>query len=82
MAISRAVSRRSSLFSAEDLISRLKERAVDTQYVREYYLPFKVSPDRLAVLDEALKEEGLLNTDLRPVAYFFDIVLQGPIGGK
>ncbi|MBN1870793.1 MAG: methyltransferase domain-containing protein [Candidatus Omnitrophica bacterium] len=57
------------------LTDRLKARGVQTKYVREYYLPDKLSPDRLQYIENVLSEEGALNTDIRPIAYLYDIVL-------
>lgn len=57
------------------LIGRLKERGVQTRYVREYYLFDKLRPGRLAGIDGVLKEPGVLNTDMHPVAYLYDIIL-------
>lgn len=57
------------------LIDRLNERRIEAQYVREYYLPFKLSDDRILYIEEALKKEGALNTDMHPIAYLYDIVL-------
>jgi len=57
------------------LTRRLKERHIKTQYVREYYLPFRLSDDRVSYINEVLKKDGALNTDTRPIAYLYDIVL-------
>jgi len=57
------------------LVRRLKERGIQTQYVREYYLPYKLSPDRVGSIQAVLKEYGVVNTDMRPIAYLYDIVL-------
>ncbi len=57
------------------LIQRLKDRGIATKYIREYYLPFKLSKDRIAYLEDIFKEEGAINTDTHPVGYLYDIVL-------
>lgn len=57
------------------LLERLQERKIATEYVREYYLPYKMSPGRIQYIEDILKPKGILNTDAHPVAYFFDIVL-------
>lgn len=57
------------------LMRRLNERRLETKYVREYYLPYKLSPDRIFYVEEALKEDGAINTDTHPVAYLYDIIL-------
>jgi len=59
------------------LVERLRERGIATQYVRDYYLPFRMSPDRMSELRDAIepKPDTPLNEDLKPVAYYFNIVL-------
>ena len=59
------------------LISRLRERHLRTQYVREYFIPYRVMPDRLAQVRDQLKPLATtpVNRDLAPIAYSFDIVL-------
>ncbi len=56
---------------------RLRARRLHTQYVREYFLPFRMSPDRMQ--DLKLQIEPLpstpVNRDFAPVAYYFDVVL-------
>lgn len=59
----------------QTLISRLRERGIVSQYVSEHTIPFKLEERRLLMIDAALQPEGVRNTDLRPVAYFYDIVL-------
>jgi len=63
---------------AHALIRRLSERAIQQQvlFVREYYLPHRLSEDRLQMLAAALSVEvSRRNTDLAPVCYFYDAVL-------
>ncbi|HQO58522.1 MAG TPA: hypothetical protein PLT76_07345 [Candidatus Omnitrophota bacterium] len=57
------------------LLARLQERRIVSEYVREYYLPYKMSPDRMRYIQEILRTRGAINTDARPIAYFFNIVL-------
>lgn len=57
------------------LIDRLNAREIETKYVREYYLPFRLSQDRIRYIEEVLAEEGAVNTDTHPIAYLYDIVL-------
>jgi spermidine synthase len=70
---------RSTLLSKdpEILMERLKSRDIQTEYVREYYLPFRLMPDRLQDLEMQLtsQNEGRINTDFAPIAYYFDILL-------
>jgi len=65
---------RGTLTSDTDtLMARLNERGVDTQYVREYYLFDKLSKERVKYALEAVSEnqEGLINRDFRPIAYYY-----------
>ncbi|OGX42983.1 MAG: hypothetical protein A3G91_03890 [Omnitrophica WOR_2 bacterium RIFCSPLOWO2_12_FULL_50_9] len=59
----------------QTLLKRLKERQLETKYIREYYLPFKLSADRIFYIEEALRQGGILNRDTQPIAYLYDIVL-------
>jgi spermidine synthase len=60
-----------------ELLRRLRARRLHTQYVREYFLPFRMSPDRMQ--DLQLQIEPLpstpVNRDFAPVAYYFDVAL-------
>ena len=59
------------------LIARLKSRNLRTLYVREYFIPFRMMPDRMEQIHELL-EPGAgapINTDFHPAAYYFNAVL-------
>lgn len=59
------------------LIARLKSRSLHTQYVREYFIPFRMMPDRMEQM-RALLEAGAdtpVNRDFHPGAYYFHAVL-------
>ena len=59
------------------LVRRLRKRDIQALYVREYYLPYRLSPERRAYLRERLESirQPRVNRDFFPVAYYFDIVL-------
>jgi spermidine synthase len=59
------------------LIARLHQRNLETQYVREYFIPFRMMPDRMDQVHEQLRplSSTPINRDFTPVAYYFDIVL-------
>ena len=61
----------------QELLRRLRARGLHTQYVREYFLPYRMSADRME--DLQLQIEPLpstpVNRDFSPVAYYFDVVL-------
>ncbi|HYA61946.1 MAG TPA: fused MFS/spermidine synthase, partial [Candidatus Sulfotelmatobacter sp.] len=60
-----------------ELITRLRARHIRTTYLREYYLPFRMTPDRMADLESQLRAQAdtRVNHDLAPVAYYFDVAL-------
>src|SRR5271157_2526200 len=61
----------------QTLISRLRERKLKTQYVREYFIPYRMMPDRMAQVREQLRPlpSTPVNRDFEPIAYYFDVVL-------
>lgn len=61
----------------EELVSRLRARRLQTTYMREYYLPFRLASDRVADLEQQLAPQPgtRVNGDFTPVAYYFDVVL-------
>jgi spermidine synthase len=61
----------------QTLIARLRERNLQPQYVREYFIPFRMMPDRMAQVREQLQPLAStpVNRDLQPIAYYFDLVL-------
>ncbi len=62
---------------SSELLLRLRQRHLKTSYVREYYIPFRMMPDRVADLDQNIQPRGdtPLNRDLAPIAYYFDVEL-------
>jgi spermidine synthase len=71
--------RRTGVLAAgsEELLARLRARRLETSYVREYYIPFRMMPDRMADLDRQIepRPETPVNRDFAPVAYYFDVAL-------
>ena len=63
--------------SPQTLISRLQARNLHTQYVREYFIPFRMMPDRMAQIEHLLQPRpGVpINRDFNPIAYYFDVLL-------
>ena len=59
------------------LVSRLQERRINTQYVSQYFIPYRMMPDRMQQVEEELRPipETPVNRDFAPVAYSFDVVL-------
>ncbi|MCQ9207463.1 MAG: hypothetical protein NG740_06270 [Omnitrophica bacterium] len=62
---------------AERITDSLKNRRIDTTYVRDYYLFSKLSRERLSFLASALRGVGSVakNMDFHPISYFYDMVL-------
>ena len=62
---------------ADELLARLRARNLRTSYVSEYFLPFRMAPDRMADLDAQLRSAAPtpINRDFAPVAYYFDVAL-------
>ena len=63
----------------EGLLARLRERGLRTEYVREYYIPFRMSADRMRELESRIRPapETPVNRDFAPIAYYFDVALWG-----
>jgi spermidine synthase len=61
----------------DTLISRLEQRNLRTQYVREYFIPYRMTPDRMAQVQEQLRPLAStpVNRDFAPIAYYFNVVL-------
>jgi spermidine synthase len=61
----------------DELLARLRARHLNTNYVSEYYLPFRMSPDRMAELETGIRPtaDTLANHDFAPIAYYFDAAL-------
>jgi len=59
------------------LMARLRERRIRTQYFREYYIPYQMSPDRMLDLELQIEPQPAtpINRDFAPIAYYFDVVL-------
>ncbi len=59
------------------LINRLKERSIDAMYVSEFYLPFRMSKERIdyaaSIISSVKKSE--INRDFKPIGYYYNIVL-------
>jgi len=59
------------------LVERLQQRQIHTSYVREYYIPFRMMPDRMLDLQSHIepRPETPINRDFVPIAYYFDVAL-------
>jgi spermidine synthase len=59
------------------LVARLRERRLNTQYVSEYFIPYRMMPDRMEQVQTELRPAAAtpVNRDFAPAAYAFDVVL-------
>ncbi|MGA8086916.1 MAG: fused MFS/spermidine synthase [Terracidiphilus sp.] len=59
------------------LIQRLRSRHLNTQYVREYFIPYRMAPDRIEQIGKQLQPLAStpVNRDFAPIAYYFNVVL-------
>lgn len=59
------------------IVERLKQRNLPTIYVREYYIPFRMTPDRMSYITEKIMQSQtkIINRDFRPIGYFYNIIL-------
>ncbi|MBM3307168.1 MAG: hypothetical protein FJY74_02455 [Candidatus Eisenbacteria bacterium] len=61
---------------ATTLASRIEGRRLDVAYVRSYYLDDRLSPERVAYLEERVAaEDAPINTDLSPACTYLTLVL-------
>ncbi len=66
------------------LMSRVRERRLDSLYVREYVIPFRLTRDRVSQLDEQTRARPStpVNRDFSPVAYYLEFIVWGSIFGE
>jgi len=59
------------------LIARLHQRNLRTQYVSEYFIPYRMMPDRMTQVQQQLQPLAStpVNRDFAPIAYYFDVAL-------
>jgi len=59
------------------LVQRIKQRNLPTQYIQEYYLPYRLSPDRMNYVKQKIKTGAsiFLNHDFHPISYFYSVYL-------
>jgi spermidine synthase len=60
-----------------ELVARLRAQQIRTKYLREYYLPYRLMPDRVQDLESQLQAQAdtRVNHDFAPVAYYYDVIL-------
>ncbi|MBU4343560.1 MAG: hypothetical protein KKG21_06085 [Candidatus Omnitrophica bacterium] len=64
-------------YDSDILINRLRERNINTKFVREYYLPFKLSPLRIKYIEDSIEASmtAKLNQDFKPIGYLYHTLL-------
>ena len=62
---------------SEELVARLRARRLRAEYVREYYIPYRMTPDRMLDLQTQIQPQpdSRTNRDFAPIAYYFDVAL-------
>lgn len=68
----------------EELERNREALGIETAYVRDYFLRYTMSPERMAFLRESLDRARSpeINTDTRPLGYFRRTLLQGSLDGS
>lgn len=59
------------------LMQRLKQRKIETRYMREYYLYSELSEERIDFFEDRLGQAKAtaINRDFKPIAYYYSLVL-------
>ncbi|MEJ2627675.1 MAG: hypothetical protein P8078_03870 [bacterium] len=59
------------------LVQRLQKRHINTEFIREYYLPYQLSRERREYVVNNIKpvSESAINNDLHPRGYYYHILL-------
>ncbi|MDO8603650.1 MAG: fused MFS/spermidine synthase [Candidatus Omnitrophota bacterium] len=64
-------------YDVNTIIKRLKDRAIKTKFVREYYIPFKLDPLRIKYVESTIAKfkNTQINTDFKPIGYLYHAIL-------
>ncbi len=59
------------------LMARVRERKLDSLYVREYAIPFRLAPDRVRDLERQTQvgPQTPVNRDFAPIAYYLEFIV-------
>jgi spermidine synthase len=70
---------RALTLSPDTLIHRIKQRNIQTKYVQDYFIKFRFMPDRVASLWQEIQSIEIfdINSDYKPMAYYFILILWG-----
>ena len=65
---------------ADTLSARINRRELEVVYVNEYYFRYDLSAEKIDYLNERIAgSAGSLNSDIKPVCYYFSSILWGGI---
>jgi spermidine synthase len=62
------------ILSPAILAKHRKERRIETGFVNEHYLPFRLEPGRMLEAQKILAQNGAVNSDRRPVGFLKGLV--------
>jgi spermidine synthase len=73
-----------SPIEVDSMLARVAERHIDAPFVSAAYLPFRFSPDRIALLRSDLERVGNVpkNTDERPYLPLLELILEASRAGS
>lgn len=54
-----------------DIASRIEKRNIQTEWVNRYWLPAKLSEDRIRMVLDAVGKKGSINRDFFPITYYY-----------
>jgi len=63
--------------NVDSLVQRIQQRQLKTVYVREYYIPYRLSADRMDYLYQQVVKNNTatINYDFKPVGNFYNLVI-------
>jgi len=65
------------------LAQRLKDHQIQTDFISPAYIKNRLNNDRMMMFTQAVKQNGRLNSDFHPIAYFFQTLFwQSYFGGR
>ena len=68
----------------EDFSRKRSEIGIETSYVRDYFLQYMLSPERMEMFRSSLDtvQKPFINSDLKPTGYFSRTLIQGSLDGS
>ncbi len=59
------------------LVKRLNQRRLPMTYMREYYIPFRMSKERMDYISDQITQtpSTIMNRDFQPIGYFYNMIL-------